>query len=433
MIMWGRLARRGTVALRVALMRHVLARFGRVALPAFLIVALTGTVNAYIQLGQLAALWQTGYGRVLVVKVALVGLLAAASYTHAVRLRPRLLAANPHPDKRSEARHWRLLGAQPLLGLGVAVAVALLVASPLPRDTARASASSPSLGATCAPCPLPTPRLDELAVADAAGSNLVAAWIRRSAETLVGEVRVEDVLGHPTAAPFEIATAQGVSASCGPGCRRFTIRGHPVVLHVTVTVQGRKYTAALPATWQANQNARGRRLLDVAQATMRRLRGVREVERVNSVPGLFAITTYALSAPNRLAYTTALLKGAAAPPATEGRFVAIGTAQWRDEGPLGWQNGSFGGGLPFRTSSWFAWTTYGVAVRLLTTGPVHGRPTSVVSLMDPGTPAWWRLQIDLPSMRVTDSRLITTGHYMTQRFFDFNGDIAIHPPVGTKP
>jgi hypothetical protein len=166
---------------------------------------------------------------------------------------------------------------------------------------------------------------------------------------------------------------------------------------------------------------------------MRRLRSVREVERVNSVPGLYAITTYALRAPNRFSYTNALLKPGARHPVVEGKSVVIGQSQWQRQGRLGWRRGSYGAGLPFRTHSWFTWTTNGVAVRLLSTGREQGRPTAVVGLMDPGTPAWWRLHIDLRTLRVTHSRLIATAHFMTQRFYDFNAPVDIRAPRTTRP
>jgi len=97
--------------------------FGRVALPAFVIVVVTGTVSALIELGAPAALWQTAYGRVLAAKVALVALIAAASYVHALRLRSRLLAGAAADGELTQRRHWRLLSAQARLG-GVVLAAA---------------------------------------------------------------------------------------------------------------------------------------------------------------------------------------------------------------------------------------------------------------------------------------------------------------------
>lgn len=127
---------RSSRELRLGAMRQVLERFGRIALPAFLLVAGTGIVNALTELGRVSALWDSGYGRVLAVKIGLVALIALASYLHALRLRPRLLAANPHPPAGRERHHWRLLRAEPVLGLGVVFAASTLVAFPLPPATA---------------------------------------------------------------------------------------------------------------------------------------------------------------------------------------------------------------------------------------------------------------------------------------------------------
>ena len=156
---WLRRLRDAGPELRRAVMGELLPRFGRVALPAFLVVALTGVLNAYIQLRHPALLWESSYGRTLLVKSALVGVIALVSYTHVFRLRPRLLAANPHPDAALERRHWRLLGSEPLIGVGLAVAVAVLVAFPLPREVAAARTLAAQPLAACDPCVLPLPSL----------------------------------------------------------------------------------------------------------------------------------------------------------------------------------------------------------------------------------------------------------------------------------
>lgn len=95
-----RLPELGVVARR-QLIERVLPRFGRVALPAFLAVAIAGVVNAAIQLGSVQALWNHGYGRVLIVKVSLVSAIALASYSHALRVGSRLLASNRTPAPAS--------------------------------------------------------------------------------------------------------------------------------------------------------------------------------------------------------------------------------------------------------------------------------------------------------------------------------------------
>jgi putative copper export protein len=117
--------------LRRAVMREVLSRFGRIAMPAFIVVAISGSVNAMIRLGKVPALWETTYGRVLFIKISLIGLIAIASYLHAIKLRPRLLASI-RPQLHVERHHWRLIGTEPLLIAAAIAAVAVLVAFPLP-------------------------------------------------------------------------------------------------------------------------------------------------------------------------------------------------------------------------------------------------------------------------------------------------------------
>jgi copper transport protein len=424
-IVWGPLLRRSAQGDRLAVARHVLPRFGRVALPAFLVVVVTGLMSAIVELGDVRALWETDYGRVLMVKVDLVAFIAAASYRHALRLRPRLLSADAGPDVRVERRHWRLLTAQPLLGVGVVAAVALLVAFPLPPrqlgDADAAGAGAPP-AAACTPCPLPSPRQDELAVADQGGSDVVAAWVRRAGDALVGTVRLYGLDDRPVS--DQLVVLGGRQTSCGRGCARFLHRAPaPAVLTVRVVQKGRSYLARLPVRWRAGEEGRARRLVVRAQNVMRALASVREVERVSSVPGISAVTRYRLRAPNRMAYRTN----------RDVQSVVVGVKQWtRGQPDAPWQRSEFGGGLPFRTRSWFAWTTYARHAYVLGERREGRRRVAVVALMDPGTPAWWRLVIDLGTHRVLGGRLVTYGHFMTQRFFDFDRPLRIEPPGRTQ-
>lgn len=175
-LVWWPALRSGAGELRTSLAREVLPAFGRVAVPAFVLAVSTGAVSLLVQLGHLDALWNTAYGRVLLVKIVVVGCVAAVSFTHARRLRPRLMAG---AQSVVERRHWQLLRSEPLVGIGVVGAVAALVAFPLPprqlADTDEAVAARPA----CDPCPLPRPAGDELAVAERAGSHVVAGWLRR--------------------------------------------------------------------------------------------------------------------------------------------------------------------------------------------------------------------------------------------------------------
>lgn len=412
-LVWTPALRRGGPTVQRAVARHVLPEFGRVALPAFLVVAVTGIVSLITQLGHLEALWTTAYGRVLLVKIALVWLVALASAIHAWRLRPRLLRER---DARVDRRHWRLVRSEPVLGVGVVAAVAVLVAFPLPpRQLADADEEANAAIAPCDPCPLPKPKADELPVAEQAGSRLVAGWLRRDRGQVTGTVRVIDIQGQPARGPLEILGAE--QSACGPGCRRFALPAADVV-RVAVRDRGRRFIARLPATWQGQATKRARRLLARAQRTMRALRSVRQVEQVTSGPGSYARTDYRLRAPDRMAFLTS----------ARARTVIVGERQWFRVADSPWMRSSYGSGIPFSPARWFRWTTYAAAVRLLRRGREHGRPVSELALMDPATPVWVRLVVDERTGRVLRERMVTKAHFTNTRYFAFDRPLSIEAP-----
>lgn len=429
---WGPRLRRAGAELRRAVMAGLLPRFGRVALPAFIVVAFTGALNAYIELRHPSLIWSSSYGRALLVKVGLVGVIALISYTHVFRLRPRLLAANPHPDATLERRHWRLLSREPVVGIALAAAVALLVSFPLPRDVAARQALAAEPLAACNPCVLPLPTRDQLAVATDAGSDVVAAWMRRRSGTLEAEIRVLDINGNPATVPFEIVNATAVAASCGPACRRLSIPHAPPAINVIVHTPNGEARATLPTRWQPDGSATARAILERAQAVMRRLSSVRETELVNSVPGLYAMSDYRLQGPDRLESTNYVLRPPQ-PPRLEGQSVEIGARYWFRSAHAPWQLAPPAGTLPFSTASSFTWTSYAEAVRLISIASSGGRRVDTISLMDPGTPAWWTLRVALRTGRVLSARLITTGHFVTDRFSQFDRAAPIAPPTGPRP
>jgi putative copper export protein len=393
---------------RRAVARDVLPAFGEVALPAFAVVAVAGVVNAVVELGRVAALWDTRYGNVLLVKAALVAAVAGVAWLHAFRLRPCLRVAGA-----AERAHWRALRAEPLLGLGVAGAAALLVAFPLPPRQADAALRQASAVASCTPsCPLPAPAADELAVAEQAGTDTVAAWIRRRGGFLSGTVRTFDYDGRPGRGPIRVPGAR--AAGCGPGCVRFALAAAPAALRVTVVDRGRAYSIALPARWDPGGARRARALLERAELTMRALRSVQQDELVTSGPGMVALARYALVAPDRMAYRTRA--GA--------QSVAIGARQWTRVPGTPWSESPAPGGLPFRTASWFRWTPYAHTVVLL---GVRGGVADV-ALMDPGTPVWIRLAIQVRTARVLTDELVASARLIRERFFAFDRPLTIVPP-----
>lgn len=416
LIVWAPTLRRQRVAARTALASWVLPTYGRVALPAFVVVSLTGLVSLLTQLGHVSALWETNYGRVLAVKIALVGVIAGVSYFHALRLRPRLLTGEDAANSRLQRRHWQLLRSEPALSVGVVAAVAVLVAFPLPprqlTEAQEALASAP----TCDPCPLPEPAADELAVAENAGANVVAAWLRRTGDAVNGTIRVTDIRAKPSRARVTVDDAR--QRSCGRGCVEFSgTTGDR--LRVTVHQRRSTHVAVLPTQWQLDDSQRARRLLRQTEVAMRKLKSVRQSELVSSGPGSYAQTEYRLQAPNRMAFKTS----------TGVESVLIGKRKWtRWPGAAEWQESPPGQGLPFSTRRWFRWTPYARHVRLLDERTIDGRHLAELALFDPGTPVWMRLTVDTASHRVLHERSITKAHFTQQRYRAYNAPVSIPTP-----
>jgi len=222
--------------------------------------------------------------------------------------------------------------------------------------------------------------------------------------------------GRPPRVPVRVLDA--ATTSCGTACVRFRVPEQTDVLHVIVRDAGRTYTVTLPARWQVHANARARRILARAQATMRRLRSARESERVTSGPGSFGATSYWLRAPDRMRYRTN--RGV--------QNVIVGRRQWLKPPGATWQLGQYGAGLRFRTRTWFRWTPYARAVRLLAIRNRDGRRIAELALIDEGTPVWFRVSVDLKTHRVLTERMITKGHFMDSRYFAFDEPVSIAPP-----
>lgn len=423
------LQQRGEAVAR-PLMAAVWARLARLGLPVLVIAALTAAISAVVEPQHLSSVWSSGYRLGLLLELLLLGAIAVIGYGYAAPPHARPSYRDPNGDGRLERLRSRLERREPLVGAVLAGVLGLLIFFPLPRQLAAPAALASAARGSCNPCPLPLPASDELAVATTAGSDIVAAWLRRHAGRLDVELRVLDSRGVPADVPVELENASR-SLPCGPGCRRFSLAADLPEVRVLVHTPAGLVAASLPARWQAGASAAARRILDRAQATMRTLASVREIELATSTPGLYALTDTRLQAPDRVSSTTYVVRPHH-PPVLESRLIQIGARAWLDAPATGWQPQPPDGGLPFRAASWFAWTRNAEAVRLISlTGT--GRGVATVALMDPGTPAWWMLRIDLRDYRVLDARLITAGESATDRYSQFDRAAPILAPKGARP
>lgn len=418
---WAPSLRRMSALDRQSVIREVLGGFGRIAMPAFGVVVLAGLATAVLQLGQVQALWQTSYGVALAVKIALVGVIGALSYVHAVRLRPRLLAG-VEASPRRERRHWRLLRSEPVVA-GAAVAVAALLAVfPLPpRQLLEEATAGGDGGEQASAVPAPAP--GELSVAEQAGPWIAAVWIRRDGQRLRGTVRLLDIDAKPVGARVRVARAR--QRGCGRGCMRFVSAPNRKVLTVHISRGASQHSARVPVRFDPRRTAGARALLRRAHETLDRADSFRIEERLSGGPGSLVTVDYAVRPPSRFR-TTVRADNVA-------ERINIGSRAW----------GRVNGGpwtvddrlSPVDTSELLPARGHAQHVRFLAVGSQRGRRFADIALTDPGslekfgTPFWFRLRIDLATGRPTGMRMVAPGHFMRHRYLAFGEPLDIKPPI----
>lgn len=119
---------------------NLVGRFSRVALACVALLVVSGVVGAWLHLGSVPALWRTDYGRVLLVKLALVAAVMLVGAFNWRVMRPAL------GGESATARLRRSAGTELALGLLVLIVTAVLVATPPPAEQGQQSAAAPVAG-----------------------------------------------------------------------------------------------------------------------------------------------------------------------------------------------------------------------------------------------------------------------------------------------
>src|SRR5580658_117162 len=381
--------------------RVLLARFTPVALAAFGTTVVAGGLEAITQLGSISALFDTAYGRVLLVKMALVALMLPLS-AMAWRLK--------RPHLRIEAT----------LAAGVVAAAALLSSFPTPptaaaRQVAEEAAATPTAG-------LPTG--DELTMAGAAGSILVGLSLSPG---LPGRNRATVYLLPPDGS----AAARGLAANiavngvykallpCGDTCRSATIdiKQGDVVDVETENAGGGDATFTIPALPAPSGDA----LVTKLESTMQGLSAF-QFSEVLSQGGKVQRSTESADAPDRIAWT---INGS-------GQTIWIGSTFYTQEGPdQPWnQEQSV---TPNDVSTSFTWNFFTplTNAHVLGEAMLDGVPTTMVATFGKaiGSPLWFTFWVDA-SGRVRQVAMDAQEHFMVDTYTSYNKPVEIVPPTG---
>ena len=381
-------------------MRALLVRFSPRALGAFAVTVAFGAVEAVQQLGHLGELGGSSYGRVLLAKLVLVVLMVPLSVAAWRLRRPRL---------RLEAT----------LAVGVVCAAAILAAFPVPPsrlvEEHAARKVTPQASAL--------PRRGDLTMADHAGQVLVGLTLRPGRpgpnQVLVYLLPLE---GAKAAAALRAQLVLGgVSrplTSCGDTCRtaRVTLRGDQDLSVRVAGPKGGTTTFHLPRLPTPDGTA----LLRRADTRIHQLGRYRLFETLSS--GIATIAArYAFQAPDRMQST---VNGV--------RTVWVGQSRYTRQHPGDrWKVEKGGPAVPVPTFVWDGFKPW-VAPRILGTQRVHGRQTTIVSFFGgqrQQLAIWFQLWVDHEGL-VRRAHMRTIGHFMNDRYYDFDAPFRIQAPIG---
>jgi copper transport protein len=376
----------GLVALGLALRSSgdrapILRRFSNVALVSVAVLATTGVTRAFSELSSVGQVWSTGYGRVLIVKTALLAALVTIGWLNRYRLLPRMSLDGLRRNVAVELTLFTALLA----------AVALLTDLRPGRDRVSSAAVAEAKG------PPPAPPANMWVQARESGAFGVALAVHPpDAEVFVVGPDNLGVNG------LAVEVAGVPTRSCGAGCYRASLSSAGAV---NVTVSGRVLVFHVPAT-----ALRADALVARATGAFRRLRSVDYVERLASSPRNKVVAEFTLERPNRLEYR---IRGGA-----DG--IIIGSRRWDRQRGGKWVPSP----QDVTPQPEPIWAGHSTNAYLLEATPT----TYVVSFFKPTGPVWFTVWLDRRTFLPRSLRMTAAAHFMTHRYTRFNASPTIKAP-----
>ena len=253
----------------------------------------------------------------------------------------------------------------------------------------------------------PAPPRDAVVLAAEAGRRAVALAVQPKALTAT----VLAPSGDPEsglALSFRVRGSTLLARPCGAGCYRAAIPARPT--RVDVVLPSGSTSFGIPATTRP-----GSAIVTRAARVFRRLRSLVYVESLRSSPSRGLVTTWRMSAPDKLTYQ--IHGGAAA--------VVIGRKRWDQVKPGAKWVESESTELQVPGPTWGSDVT---DANVLGSATVDGRPVWIVSFVTPSVPAWFTAWIDKRSDRTLQLRMTAAAHFMFHRYTAFNVPLRIKPP-----
>jgi len=357
-------------------------RIGILAAGGVALVGVTGAVRAGFELTAASQLWDTSYGRTILVKTGIA--LGALGLGWLLRSQLRRRAA-----------------AELVLVAGLVVAVAVLVQLRPGRNYIPAAAQPAALEPGPNP---PAPPPGAIVLAREAGPFGVALEARPKETTAIV---LSPAGGGMNGVSVRFLPSGVAGSPCGGGCYSAAVPMHGRV-SVVVSDFGSPEVARFDLPAHAPPaDAKVRAL----QQAYRRLQGVSYVEHLASSPTDEIVARWRLEQPNRLSY---LIEG-------QGGGVVIGTRRWDQTGPSGrWVPSTQHPALPQPNTLWEHATNAHVL-------SVSGR-WETVSFADPGIGAFYTLTFDRRTLRPRVLHMTGSAHFMTDRYVGFSSARLIRPP-----
>jgi copper transport protein len=362
---------------------------------------LSGAYTLWVNVESPRALGTTWYGRVLLVKLAVVALLAV----------PAILSVRAwfrgHQLPWSRLRH----------GLFPAI-VTLLIAGALPL-LAPARSSFPVM-----------PEVAGLTLAQNAGPYLVKLTV---APARAGRNELIATVQSPSGRPVDDATLT-LAVQNADSQRLVELERHSSTYRTTLALTAAEWdlfvyvqrpgeTVAPPAHFTVPiPIPDGRALLSAVDDAMNALRSVEERTSLTS-GGPVVETLVQYRAPDRAAYTVTT------PDRPRTETIIIDTVRYDRSGSDPWTSRPWPGSQPFR------WPAYRYAataedVRILGLETVEGVPCYVLAFHDAASDTYYRLWVGVSDLRIRRYVMMATGHYMVGSFARFDDpSIVIAPPL----